>query len=246
MDAVGLEAFDHCVSDACEFLEIGRRDFFSLAQRWPEFARTILDWPEDPGAWYSTWVGVRGRSNVCLNIIDQFSRPHIVALLKKLPGLVSQAKPHPLAFADVGCGSAAVSFEIARHFSTAYLIDVPNLPQEFVTWRCRRNQLGHIATGTVDDIASPVDVMMCIDVLEHIAASTDFFVSMTRFLKPGGLLFMQAPWYSVNPNDEHLPEAEEDWNKPGGGRDLLGAGYTRLERWPDGGVYQKQQRGAVA
>ncbi|KAF0136009.1 MAG: hypothetical protein FD153_1998 [Rhodospirillaceae bacterium] len=202
-----FESLDSCITDACAFLRIERRDFFALARRWPHYVSQFktFDKPED---FYRAFQDDRGRSNVCANILDQLGRIDLASLLEQLP--VSSETVGPLILADIGCGTTAQSFDMAQRFGAAYLVDLPNLAQEFVAWRCRHHALAHVHVGTMADIATPVHVMLCIDVLEHIAQASAFFLQMDRLLSRGGVLVLRVPWASMAPHPEHLPEAEAD------------------------------------
>ena len=236
MDSITIhETVDACVTDACAFLGVDRPQFFALAHQWGAYSQAFKSF-DDPREFYLAWDGDRGRSNLCANILDQFTRPHILNLIPRLPVETGSA---PLSFADIGCGTAAASFSAARRYRRAYLVDVPNLAQKFVSWRCEHHHLSNISIGTLDVIREPVQVMMCIDVLEHIAEATAFFAELNTRIYPSGILILQAPWHSMTPHPEHLPEAERNWNT-GGGRAMLETQFNVIERWQAGGIYQKK------
>lgn len=116
-----FESLDSCITDACAFLRIERRDFFALARRWPHYVSQFktFDKRED---FYRAFQDDRGRSNVCANILDQLGRIDLASLLEQLP--VSSETVGPLILADIGCGTAAQSFDMARRFGAAYLVDI--------------------------------------------------------------------------------------------------------------------------
>ncbi len=87
------------------------------------------------------------------------------------------------------------------------------------------------------DIATPVHVMLCIDVLEHIAQASAFFLQMDRLLSRGGVLVLRVPWASMAPHPEHLPEAEADWI--GEGQGVLERNYQLIRPFSFGGIYHK-------
>lgn len=231
-----LLSFDNCVTDACAFLGIERQQFFQLASVWGDYVRTFHD-HANPEDFYRGFVGEAGRSNLCANILDQFCQLEVATVL---PGLPVQGRDGaPLSFADFGCGTAALSFPVAVRFGRAHLVDLPNLAQDFVAWRCRRHGCDHIQTGTIGAVLAPVDVALCIDVLEHIAESSAFFARIDQSVRPGGVLILRAPWHSVAPHVEHLPAAEADWLHRGGAA-MLAQRYDKLRDIQYGGIYRKR------
>jgi 2-polyprenyl-3-methyl-5-hydroxy-6-metoxy-1,4-benzoquinol methylase len=229
---------DECVTDACTFLEISRPRFYELAQNWSLYHQTFRTF-ERPEDFYLSFKGEMGRANLCANILNQFSRLELYSLVRQFPGI----KPD-LRMADIGCGAAALSFPQMRKVKgTSFLVDVPNLAQDFIRWRCARHGLDHVSVGGLGDMSAQVHVMICIDVLEHVANSSAMFRHMDAMLGAGGLLLFQAPWASQVPNVEHLPEAEADWHQ-NGGADLLSTNYDKLSELPCGGLYRKHESGA--
>jgi 2-polyprenyl-3-methyl-5-hydroxy-6-metoxy-1,4-benzoquinol methylase len=224
---------DECVTDACAFLAISRPQFYDLARQWTLWHQTFHSF-ERPEDFYLGFQGDMGRANLCANILNQFSRLEIYALVQRFPGI----KPD-LRLADIGCGTAALSFPLLRRMGgPSFLIDVPNLAQDFVRWRCARHGFDHVSVGGLDHMDALVQVMICVDVLEHVAQSSAMFRRMDALLNPGGVLLFQAPWASRVPNIEHLPEAEADWHQ-GGGAEILANGYDLLHELPCGGLYHK-------
>jgi SAM-dependent methyltransferase len=126
-----------------------------------------------------------------------------------------------------------------------YLADVDNLARRFVQWRLDRSVDRHVDMVTLDLEGIPdcsLDVVFCLDVLEHLKNPSEVFFAVDRKLKNGGLLFLQAPWGG---GFEHLDEAPVDWEKRGGAARLV-SGYrlqSRLKPWGDlSGVFLKVGR----
>ncbi len=233
-----FRAFDACVTDACDFLGITRSEFFELAGQWPRHVDRFQTF-ESPEDFYRGFQGEVGRSNLCANIIDQFTRFDIAEILTRLPCV--SAMGFPLTLADVGCGTAALTFPLAAKYGRAYLIDLPNISQDFISFRLGKHDYPNIFTGQLSDIATDVNVMVSLDVLEHISQSSEYFRSMDRVLSPGGLLLLRAPWHSLFPHKEHLPEAEANWREDGGAA-LLDENYTLIRPFFAGGIYLKNMK----
>jgi len=231
-----FEKVDSCITDACAFLEIERSEFFTLARRWDSYVHQFTSFDE-PIDFYKSWQGDVGKSNLCANIVDQFSRFEVASVLDHLCSNIR--KDTPLAFADVSCGTAALSFDCSKLYGRAHLTDLPNLSQDFIAFRCKRHGLTHVAGGGLESITSPVQVMVSVDVLEHVRESSAFFRLMDERLSAGGLMLLRIPWYSVAPHPEHLPEAEANWKIREGGEETIRTRYKLIHPIQYGGVYQK-------
>jgi hypothetical protein len=231
-----FRGFDACVGDACAFLDVQRPAFFELAALWPGYVATFDTFAE-PEAYYRGFCGDMGRSNLCVNILDQFGRFDIAGLLPQLPAEAQDGQK--MTMADIGCGAAALSFPSASRYKRAYFIDLPNISQEFVDWRIQKYGQSNFEIGGLDVLSEPVNIMICIDVLEHIAKSSDFFTEMDDRLAPGGVLVLRAPWRSIAPHREHLEEAETNWREAGGAK-RLEEGYDLVHPLAAGGLYRKK------
>jgi SAM-dependent methyltransferase len=196
-----------------------------IQQQWEHITRTGFD-PRTPDSFYRSWVGATGFLNVRTNIDDQFSRVEFfTALQQHLPN-------HNGIFMDYGCGTAAMDWEWLGQFSSAWLVDFPNTAQDYVNFKIRREGWPHVRTLHPADTRAlsdgSVDVLVCIDVLEHLDAPSELFSGqLHRLLRPGGLLFLQTPWGGGVP--EHLPEAEPDWVQRGG-QQCLRRKYRKVQR----------------
>jgi 2-polyprenyl-3-methyl-5-hydroxy-6-metoxy-1,4-benzoquinol methylase len=218
-----------CVQDACFFLHVDQSAFLRMAADWQQYVEQFSSYAQ-PEAFYRAFTGSMGRSNLCANIVDQFSRQEIITCLQSIPDGVS--------LADVGCGSAALSLPLASRLSHLFLLDLPNLAQDFVLWRMARYALTAVTVGEMAVWQQKVDVVLCVDVLEHIAHASAFFRQMDARLRTRGLLIVRMPWYSQFPHREHLPEAEENWLHQGGA-ELLQRQYRLLQPIEYGGLYEK-------
>ena len=79
---------------------------------------------------------------------------------------------------------------------------------------------------SLDEISSDqmFDLILCVDVLEHLADSGQVFFSLDKRLHEGGYLVLQAPWGGI---PEHIPEALENWIHSGAQR-RLEEGYEKI------------------
>jgi 2-polyprenyl-3-methyl-5-hydroxy-6-metoxy-1,4-benzoquinol methylase len=230
-----LRHFDDAVTDACDFLGLNRQGFFAEADGWIA-AINALERIDDVGAHYVE-APTRHRAGwICANLALQFSSP---ALWEAFAVLFPDNRG--IAALDFGCGTAAPSYAHRQYFSRLYLCDVANPVQEFVRWRARRDGADNVTVLTPDqlDRLPEVQLLMLCDVLEHLPDASAVFAATTARLARQGWLFLNAPWASRMPIAEHIPEAEADWHKPGGGAARLARDYRCLKAWGHGGVYGK-------
>ena len=233
-------AFDEAVTDTCAKFELSRPEFFASAMQWDEY-RDRLWAVTDPDTFYLAWNGKVAKANVCMNIIDQFSR---VSLWHYLYGIVEQMKRNPVTLLDYGCGTAVLSFPFLKDCARGILMDVPNAVQDFVRWRLQEHGLGHAAALRPEMIqelpSGAFNLVLCIDVLEHLPNPTGIFRELMRLTAPGGIFLLRAPWAREGePLCEHLPEAPRDWFRSGGGAQLLDSAFTLLASLDHGGIYRK-------
>ena len=209
-----------------------------LARAWPELSRALWE-RTTPKTFYRSWDGEVGASGLAANVVGQLSRPYVAAaFIRHLRGFRGR-------ILDFGCGTATLSLAWQRDFAPnahLYLADVNNLARRFVKWRLDKCPSRHVEMVATDLQVIPdgeLDVLVCLDVLEHLPNPSEVFIAIERKLKHGGLLFIQAPWGG---GFEHLAEAPIDWGKKGGAERLTLAFHrlSRLKPWGDlSGVFAK-------
>lgn len=225
------KARTECLADALEFLRLQGlcstpEEMDALAAEWPQYVRTCFD-KNKPDAFYAQWTGPMGGSNVPTNIRDQFTRDYVVAALFLVFGPSSTYGGKLL---DFGCGTAAISLSWQRAFAPRirlFLADVENLPREYVKYRIEKNadtNVRLVDVGLADVADNGLDVILCIDVLEHLRHPSETFRMLDGKLRCGGILIAQAPWGN---HHEHLDCAPIDWQN-NGGREILENGYVRM------------------
>lgn len=157
---------------------------------------------------YTDWIGEVGSLNAACSIHSQFQRIEMAYEFHRIFTGESLT-----AITDVGCGTAGLIWPYLSRVEHANLLDVPNLPQDYVAYKKNRFKMDNVhimVPGQISDIATESqDAVFCIDVLEHLKQPTDVMHQILRILKPGGLLVLQVPFGGGLP--EHIPEALENW-----------------------------------
>ena len=181
-----------------------------LADKWAGYVKTLFD-PSRPEEFYLNWKDSAGAANISANIRDQFSRKYFLYALKKELGKWFKGR-----ILDFGCGTAAASASYLMAYSAEAkldLADVDNLASEFVSYLIVKHRKFNISKAEISLRGvkeSFYDAVACIHVLEHLKNPSEVFMNLADKLKPGGILFIEAPWGG---HPEHLPEAPLDWEK---------------------------------
>ena len=117
---------------------------------------------------------------------------------------------------EIGCGAGILLQEAWRH---GWYADAVELSTELAAVARGNNPEAQIITGdiqTLEPAGTPYDVVLSLDVLEHVLEPMAMIENCREFLKPGGLLLLQTPntrslrgriqaakWDMLDP-DQHL------------------------------------------
>ena len=125
-------------------------------------------------AWHST-EPIHHRSLVCAD------------MAARLPGRD---------FLDFGSGIGSNALVFALHGFRVTLADVADPLRNFAKWRCERRGISAAAVDLKSETLPRrrYDVITCFDVLEHVPDPLQAVKSMRDALRPGGVLFLYAPF----------------------------------------------------
>lgn len=121
-----------------------------------------------------------------------FLRAEICRRLGRDPGL---RRPFAgLSVLDVGCGGGLLSEPLARLGAQVTGLDAA--PQGIAAARAHADMMGlpiRYETGAIEDFSirhsDAFDVVLAMEVLEHVESLPDFYAAAARALRPGGLFF---------------------------------------------------------
>lgn len=93
---------------------------------------------------------------------------------------------------DIGCGTGKLLEELQKN-GEVWGVDM----SEAAISLCHRRGLTHVRTGKLPglNLAQRFDVIICLDVLEHIKDDHQAIKNITKLLKPGGKLILTVPAY---------------------------------------------------
>ncbi len=112
----------------------------------------------------------------------------------------------PLRILDMGCGTGALLSELSP-YGDAHGIDVSPRAVAF----CRERGVEQVRVGSVTNIAYPdatFDLVVALDVIEHVSDDKKAIEEIKRVLKPGGIAILFVPafmflWGSTDVFSEH-------------------------------------------
>lgn len=110
-----------------------------------------------------------------------------------ITGVVSSALPKGAAILDVGCGTGFVMEGLQQDF-TVYGIDHAAVAVDYCTARgLKRVHQGMLGQETFG--GQRFDLIMFLDMIEHIDNDYDTLVTAAQYLKPGGRILITVPAY---------------------------------------------------
>lgn len=131
------------------------------------------------------------------HVLRAWVNPVRLDYLQEVLGRRAEARPHALRVLDVGCGGGLLAEEVARLGCRVTGID-PSVPSVAVAAAHAAGAglpiLYAVATGErLPFAAESVDLVLCCDVLEHVAAPERLVAEAARVLRPGGGVFYDTP-----------------------------------------------------
>jgi SAM-dependent methyltransferase len=148
-------------------------------------------------------------------------------------------RPEPASILDAGCGRGQLSFQLHRRWPDAQVLGV-DFESDLVV-HCR-DVASRLDAGPAirferralpDDLKRTFELVVCVDVLEHIKDDEGFMRCLCEATTPGGTLVLHTP---ATPQKRYLSEYEEQHDHVRDGYVLddlraliLRSGYDRVD-----------------
>ncbi len=179
--------------DAEEYLGMSMDAMGPLA--WNYDPSMILDHKDDIVGYY----GSRGKEQLARQVLFHHM-PHCITEMEMFHGMINTNTDGY--GADVGCGSAPVTFELALRGHKLDFIDVPGAgAYEFTKWRAKKR-------GILDrcgwDWKGPYDYIFMLDSIEHIEDWRGMLDKVEAHLKENGALITNYFFNQDYTNPEHI------------------------------------------
>jgi SAM-dependent methyltransferase len=120
-------------------------------------------------------------------------------MCRQIIELIARHFPKPVDVLSIGDGLGFDCLEFARAGHRVTYFELPGK-----TEACARQVFAssnvdvRVLTDTNDLQNGSCDVLVCLDTLEHVPDPREFVRQMAGYLRPGGLLFIHAPYYMIH------------------------------------------------
>jgi len=130
--------------------------------------------------------------------------------------LASIPNNRPLRILDFGCGIGVTAFTLAEKGHQVTAMDIRNTGTlEFLKWRCERHKtpMTFIESegGAPQGFRTEFDIIIAMDVLEHIQNWREALEVLAQNLRPAGVLFSNNAILDDDTHAEHYPLKKEDF-----------------------------------
>jgi 2-polyprenyl-3-methyl-5-hydroxy-6-metoxy-1,4-benzoquinol methylase len=214
------------VDDAIRFYGISKDEFYENIRKWPDTEKVLFERSSSLKEFYESWNDAAAIENICANIFNQmiwFENYNVCAAYA----------PKSDYIIDYGCGTGSLSFGLAlekKIKNKLVLLDVPNDVDKFREFRINEHRLMNVEQGNIlgYDIRDRADLIICLDVLEHLENSSSIFRNdMCPMLRVGGHMILRAPWRGQL---THIDEAADDFYL-NDGRAFLSENFKEVYRF---------------
>ena len=214
------------IEDAKKFYKISNSNFFDNLNSWGDLEKDLFQKANSLKEFYESWNSDAAIKNVCVNILNQliwFENYNVCAEYTTKADYII----------DYGCGTGALSIGLAldkKIKNQLVLLDVPNDVSGFREFRIKEHSLKNVKQENVYTFKSEskADLIICLDVLEHLENSSSIFMNqMCPLLKVGGYMILRAPWRGQM---THIDAAADDFYL-NGGRKYLSQHFEEVNRF---------------
>jgi SAM-dependent methyltransferase len=131
--------------------------------------------------------------------MQDFDDPYEACRVVTIDETLQHLPIEPKRILDFGCGEGRYLGVVGKHFPLAALTgcDVSNVALEHAASHCPGASFVHILDGLVPLPDSSFDLILCIEVLEHVADVEHTTRELGRLLAPNGYLVVTTPCANV-------------------------------------------------
>lgn len=142
-----------------------------------------------------------------------------------------KGKEH-ISYCDYGCGSGSLSFALneRNQFEKMAFYDLDCYHSDFVKYyisSCKLNAQWFDILSEQE--TEQYDVVICLDVLEHIEKSYDVLVKLTKKVKKGGLLILKGA-FEID-SYSHLPLASQNFYVDNDGPGFVSREFSEIKKF---------------
>jgi 2-polyprenyl-3-methyl-5-hydroxy-6-metoxy-1,4-benzoquinol methylase len=223
--------FLNAINDCCEFLKIDLKTFIDNFNNHQQWTKELWDESKGDANYFNKMLAQKyADKNIVANCVYSFSLKYSYdTLYYYLNRLAATNKS--VVLCDFGCANAHLSFAMHRRQLITHLelCDLPGMVEDFIKFRNTKYDMNTITWQNAEHFAvkeNYFDAVICFDVLEHLPNPSQVLITVLYpLLKPGGYLFMQAPWGGDVPS--HLDEAINDFYR-NEGRNFLSKRFRKI------------------
>lgn len=186
-------------NDALEYLGVSSEELTAIANKYS---------CEDIGQYtdLKEYYASKGNEQLARQVLFHHADP-MVEQINYFHAMINTNQPHY--GCDFGCGSAAVTFDFAKHHDFDF-VDIDGAgAYEFLKWRCKKH-----GVNAGFELKGPYDYVFMLDSLEHIKEWKDTLTLISSHIKKGGALITNYFANHDTENPEHVSmdhDAVREW-----------------------------------
>ena len=202
-----------------EYLRKTRKEIIQLSDNWEKYLRRYL-WNSKPR---NTKEEIE---EFYVNMPDEYLCNLQRQYLKDRERYMKDIKAKGLRVLDFGCGSGDYGFELLEQGAKVDFYDITeHKGMKYLKWRLKEKGLKAKVTTQLEKLESEYDLILCLDVLEHVQKPTETFKMLFNKLPDMGKMILNTlliiPLLFNKPDNiiddmkdyEHIEEAIKDWRK---------------------------------
>jgi len=153
-----------------------------------------------------------------------------------------------LSVCDYGCGTGALALALTRtlNIEKLTLLDLDNKIADLVKYIIQKEENKNIEFHDIlKEHNEQYDLVICLDVLEHLENSYETLQKLDKLVKPNGYMLLKIAFEAED--NTHLPQAAEDFLIKNDGIAYLNEHFIPLQEFPElhqlvYGLYKKKNK----